>query len=216
MRFSSRVISAASREISFLAIYTSIKHFGLRSCLFAGLVLAGVSAISALALVVVLLVRVLCTPRKLVPLCDEKQTVLGKPLFFPSTITHSRLSPVRNQFTYRLLLIGVPIGLRCRVGNLLNIDQEHPHQNNENRRPLFEWASWFSFDSERYLHKGDSQLYLQEKLQRFLRDQVSLTLILIEWRISRAYVFHRMKIRASGRLLIWSACLNFYGGHGVL
>jgi Protein of unknown function (DUF1365) len=178
MSFSGRIAYAASREVGFMAIYTILKTTSLRFCLIAGAALASLSLITALIILLVLLARVLLTSRKLISFSDETQTFLGKPLFFPVTLSHTRSVPISNKFTYRVLLIGVPVGLRCRIGHLLTVDRkpqswyDSGEQKTRFYRPLFELASWFSFDSERYLHRGDEQLDLQKKLHRFLKDQV--------------------------------------------
>ncbi|OJJ48129.1 hypothetical protein ASPZODRAFT_140459 [Penicilliopsis zonata CBS 506.65] len=121
--------------------------------------------LAAVVSLLVLLFWAIWGPRRLVSQSDKSVTVLGRPLLFPVTITHTRRKPVNNQFSHRVLLIGVPVGLCGRVGHLLSIDDK---QRSGSTTP---WDSWFRFDSARYLHRGDEHLGLGEKLHRFLRAQ---------------------------------------------
>lgn len=99
-------------------------------------------------------------PRRLTSVSDSSVSVLGRPLLFPVTLTHNRLAPVVNRFTHRVLMVGVPVGIKCQVGKLLAIDADET------------LPSWFTFDSKRYLHRGDEHLGLRGKLDAFLREQV--------------------------------------------
>ncbi|RAL03898.1 uncharacterized protein BO80DRAFT_422808 [Aspergillus ibericus CBS 121593] len=137
----------------------------------------GVAIITSTIILSFFLIRVLLRTRQLVSLSDEPQTVLGKPLLFPMIFNHTRFVPVKDQFSNRFLAVGVPVGLRCRIGNLLAVDDPTldlhgpPGQGWSWTRTLSHLSCWFSFDSERYLHRGDHQLDLREKLDGFLRDQ---------------------------------------------
>ncbi|PYI11758.1 hypothetical protein BO78DRAFT_302795 [Aspergillus sclerotiicarbonarius CBS 121057] len=123
------------------------------------------------------LVRVLLSARRLVSLSDEPQSVIGKPLLFPMIFNHKRFVPVKDQFSNRFLAVGVPVGLRCRIGNLLAVDDMSLDlhcplgQGWSWKRALSHLSCWFSFDSGRYLHRGHHELDLREKLDGFLRDQ---------------------------------------------
>lgn len=127
----------------------------------------------------IMLARTLFISRRLISLSNKDQTVLGKPLLFPVKFKHIRLSPVKDRFNNRFLLIGVPVGLRCRIGNLLAVDDKSlnvsppPGDTALSWTRLFShWSCWFSFDSTRFLHRGDHGVDLREKLDNFLKSQV--------------------------------------------
>lgn len=128
---------------------------------------------------VTLLVRALFVTRQLISLSDKSQTVLGKPLLFPVKFNHTRFTPVKDRFSNRFLVVGVPVGLRCRIGNLLAVDDRSldvsPPPDDTRltwSRIVSHFSCWFSFDSVRFLHRGDHGLDLREKLDEFLRSQV--------------------------------------------
>ncbi|KAL5333613.1 hypothetical protein BJX70DRAFT_406077 [Aspergillus crustosus] len=111
---------------------------------------------------------------------EKEKTVLGKPLLFPVTFTHTRLTPVKDKFINRFLLVGVPVGIECRAGNLLAIDDKtlqdvSPPPGGGDvslwRRIAAHCRCWFSVDAVRLLHRGDYGVGLREKLDSFLRDQ---------------------------------------------
>ncbi|PYI00079.1 hypothetical protein BO71DRAFT_393709 [Aspergillus ellipticus CBS 707.79] len=122
----------------------------------------------------IFLVQALFSTRQLVSLSDKDQTVIGKPLFFPVTFNHMRFIPKKDRFSNRFLLMGVPVGLRCRIGNAVAIDDKsldlhRPPGEKLTRNRIFSHLScWFSFDSIRYLHRGSHDLDLREKLDQFL------------------------------------------------
>lgn len=132
------------------------------------------------SLFLMMVFRTLFTSRELISLSDKDQTVLGKPLLFPVKFKHIRLSPVKDKFNNRFLLIGVPVGLRCRIGNLLAVDDNSidvsPPPGDTAlfswTRVFSHWSCWFSFDSARFLHRGDHGVDLREKLDNFLKSQV--------------------------------------------
>lgn len=92
--------------------------------------------------------------------------VVGRPLFFPVNVAHSRRDPTTDGFHNQILLVGVPVGVEGHLGRLLSIS--------DNVRSSMPWKSWFHFDPARYLHRGDEGLSLEEKLHKFLRTQVFL------------------------------------------
>lgn len=150
--------------------------------------------------------RALFTTRQLISLSDKSQTVLGKPLLFPVNFMHMRMSPVKDKFSNRFLLIGAPVGLRCRVGNLLGIDDSSldvslPPGGGDKSvwiRMISHLSCWFSFDAVRLLHRGDHGADLREKLDNFLQSQVCFTLQdLDRTKLTR----NRMKTPRSGRTL---------------
>ncbi|GKZ23595.1 hypothetical protein AbraIFM66951_009868 [Aspergillus brasiliensis] len=161
-------------------LFISILIFNLggwRSLL--NFILATFAAILALAPLGLIgfLVLVSFGPRGIESLSKHRQTVIGKPMLFPITLDHTRLSPIRNKFIFDVLFVGVPVGLSCRIGRLLSIDAEDTNQEErtEGSSVLTSlgsyFSSWLSFDSVRYLHRGDSTLNLQDKLHKFLREQ---------------------------------------------
>ncbi|CAK47217.1 uncharacterized protein An18g01440 [Aspergillus niger] len=116
------------------------------------------------------------TPRNIKSLSKDK-SVIGKPLLFPITLDHTRLSPIKNNFTFNVLFVGIPVGISCRFGRLLSIDAKHTDEEECTERSSLlrllqtYFSSWFSFDSARYLHRGDDTLSLENKLNKFLREQ---------------------------------------------
>jgi hypothetical protein len=141
---------------------------------------AGGAVLAVSLIVTALLARTLFAHRKLVSLSDKSQTVLGKPLLFPVKFKHIRLSPVKDKFNNQFLLVGVPVGLRCRIGNLLAIDDQFldvspaPGAGSSWSRLFSHLSCWFSVDSARFLHRGDHGVDLREKLDNFLKSQVCL------------------------------------------
>lgn len=131
-------------------------------------------------LLLVFLVRVVLKNRRVICQRDSAAVVLGKPLLFPLTITHTRILPIRNQFTYKLLYVGIPIGFRGRIGSLISIDEDFKHFDDTSTIFRLFWEgirlfnAWFSVDPVHYLHRGGDQYGLHKKLRQFLRDQVSL------------------------------------------
>lgn len=118
------------------------------------------------------------TSRQIRCLSKQDQTVIGKPLLFPATLDHTRLSPIKNKFTFNVLFVGIPVGLSCRFGRLLSIDAEDVDEKTcSEKSRVLAWlrslfSSWFSFDSARYLHRGDGAPSLQIKLHKFLKEHV--------------------------------------------
>ncbi|KAB8212554.1 hypothetical protein BDV34DRAFT_208275 [Aspergillus parasiticus] len=96
---------------------------------------------------------------------DIKRDFIGKPLLFPARLTHTRRFPEteRYNYWYDYFLIGIPVGLRGRVGNLLSID------NIPQRERLWE-KCWFTIDPTYYLDRGSGDRSLEEKLHVFLKS----------------------------------------------
>lgn len=132
-----------------------------------------------IASLLVLALRAVATPRTLACLPGSSPSVLGRPLLFPAVINHTRVSPIKNHFQHRVLFIGIPVGLRGRIGGLLSIDESKfteapdPAGSIPRRRDFQSWfTTWFSFDPQRYLQRGDNHLGLRNKLDQFLHTQV--------------------------------------------
>jgi hypothetical protein len=127
--------------------------------------------------------RTLFTTRTITPLSQTPQTILGKPLLFPVTFTHIRRTPVKDKFINQFLLVGVPVGIQLRIGNLLAIDDKSLQDVSPppGGGPVSFWmrvtahlSCWFSFDAVRLLHRGDYGVGLRAKLDSFLRNQVCI------------------------------------------
>ncbi|RAQ49727.1 hypothetical protein AFGD_002589 [Aspergillus flavus] len=104
--------------------------------------------------------------RRLISLnSDIKRDFIGKPLLFPARLTHTRRFPEteRYNYWYDYFLIGIPVGLRGRVGNLLSID------NLPQRERVWE-KCWFTIDPTYYLDRGSGDRSLEEKLHVFLKS----------------------------------------------
>lgn len=105
--------------------------------------------------------------------------VLGRPLLFPSQLTHARLFPDQYCYGIDYFLVGIPVGLRGRVGGLMSIDSDGRRSNSPISKSLLEKAIrkfiWFSFDTSQYLHRGDGHMTLTQKLERFLEEQVCIS-----------------------------------------
>ncbi|KAL2786486.1 hypothetical protein BJX66DRAFT_328544 [Aspergillus keveii] len=125
-----------------------------------------------------MLARALFSSRQLISLSDKPQSVIGKPLLFPVNFMHMRLSPVKDKFSNRFIIVGVPVGLRCRIGNLLAIDDNSldvsPAPGDEEwfwKRLRSHLSCWWTIDAAKLLHRGDHGVDLREKLDNFLRSQ---------------------------------------------
>ncbi|KAL5362898.1 hypothetical protein BJX96DRAFT_167030 [Aspergillus floccosus] len=108
-----------------------------------------------------------CLWRRLIVLhSDVRSDFVGKPLLFPARLSHARRFPQieRYNYWYDYFMVGVPVGLRGRIGNLLSIDnlpaQEHSRE-----------KCWFTIDPAYYLDPGSGDRSLQEKLYLFLRSR---------------------------------------------
>lgn len=77
------------------------------------------------------------------------------PLLIASRTTHQRLIPKRHAFSYSYLLVGIPIGVRGRIGRALSVDDGGAR-------------GWFHVDPADYLARGSRRHGLAEKLKRYL------------------------------------------------
>lgn len=115
--------------------------------------------------------------RKWLPASDpgalQRNEWLGKPLLFPTKLSHSRMFPERYNYTYNYFLVGVPIGLRGRVGSVLSIDTAQPAPDDANK-PTQSTKCWFKIDQRYYLEPGNHPQGLEGKLHRYLRSRVGL------------------------------------------
>lgn len=90
-----------------------------------------------------------------------------KPLLFPCRTSHTRLFPKKNSFSYSYLFVGVPIGWRGSVGNVLSADSKSLP-----RGKITQVNTWFSVSSACHLGRGDSLDGLKGKLDKYLEHQV--------------------------------------------
>ncbi|OOF96457.1 hypothetical protein ASPCADRAFT_14255, partial [Aspergillus carbonarius ITEM 5010] len=96
----------------------------------------------------------------------HKREFIGKPFLFPAKLSHARRFPVaeRYNYWYDYFMIGIPVGLRGRVGNLISID------NTPSEERWWE-RCWFTIDAGYYLDPGSGDRSLEEKLHFFLRSE---------------------------------------------
>ncbi|KAJ5923281.1 hypothetical protein N7454_008526 [Penicillium verhagenii] len=119
---------------------------------------------------------VACFQRNLILQSQEnpeiEKTLLGRPLLFPSRLTHSRMFPEKYTYWINYFLVGIPVGLRGRVGTVLSIDSDGSQQSSS---AIISWVFqkllWFRVDTNLYLHGGEGHLGLAKKLENFLKEQ---------------------------------------------
>ena len=93
-----------------------------------------------------------------------------KPLLFPCRTSHTRMFPKKHSFSYSYLFVGIPIGWRGSVGDVLSADLESlPWRG---RKPK---TAWFSVESADHLSRGDNVNGLQGKLDAYLESEVGDT-----------------------------------------
>ncbi|KAE8354545.1 hypothetical protein BDV28DRAFT_164113 [Aspergillus coremiiformis] len=105
--------------------------------------------------------------RKLIVLDSSmKKDFIGKPLLLSAKLTHARLFPATERYFYwyDYFMIGIPVGLRGRIGNLLSID------NPPTREQSWYQRCWFTIDPTYYLDRGSGDRGLEEKMHIFLRS----------------------------------------------
>lgn len=104
---------------------------------------------------------------------DGEKEFLGEPLLFPARLSHARRVPEieRYNYWYDYFVVGIPVGLRGRIGSLLSIDNLPAHEG-------YREKCWFTIDPRYYLDRGSGDRCLREKLDLFLQSQVrSISLI---------------------------------------
>jgi hypothetical protein len=121
--------------------------------------------------------------RKLILWCqddpEQEKCLLGRPLLFPSQLTHARMFPEKYHYGIDYFLVGIPVGLRGRVGALMSIDSDgsDPYSPTFNSfrsslKRLLRKFFWFGIDTSQYLHRGDGHMSLAQKLEHFLKERV--------------------------------------------
>jgi hypothetical protein len=109
-----------------------------------------------------------CLWRRLIVLHpNARNDFVGKPLLFPARLSHARRFPQieRYNYWYDYFMVGVPVGLRGRIGNLLSIDNLPAWEHSREK-------CWFTIDPTYYLDPGSGDRSLEEKLHIFLQSQV--------------------------------------------
>lgn len=145
--------------------------------------------LSVLAVAVIVFTWAMCVAfvqRNLVLWCEynpeQEKCLLGKPLFFPSRLTHARMFPEKYHYGIDYFLVGIPVGLRGRVGALMSIDNDGSDPQAQTgsfqsfAKNLFRIFFWFSVDTSQYLHRGDGHMSLTQKLEIFLKERVCSSL----------------------------------------
>ena len=126
------------------------------------------------------------------------KTFLGRPLLFPARLTHSRMFPEKYNYWINYFLVGVPVGLRGRVGTVMSIDSD-PRASKPSTSVFFRSSMnqfltrilWFRVDTNLYLHRGDGNMGLVAKLQCFLEEQVST--------VTQNFIFHMLSTHSRAR-----------------
>lgn len=85
----------------------------------------------------------------------------SKPMLFPCQTTHTRLFPKKHSFSYSYLLVGVPVGWEGTAGSMISTGQ-----------PQHGRKGWYHIDPADYLERGNAQLGLRGKLDKYLESQV--------------------------------------------
>ena len=97
-----------------------------------------------------------------------------KVLLFPCRISHSREFPQKHAFSHSYLAVGVPVGFEGNAGGMVSVEAGHKgKQGTSLWRSLDSPGGWFTVDPEDHLERGKPELGLREKLDGYLRAQVS-------------------------------------------
>ena len=88
---------------------------------------------------------------------------IDKPLIIPGRISHARLYPKQNSFSYSYLMVGVPIHSPNRGNWLLSVDE----------RPWWK-RGWLRVEAGDHLGRGGDTEGIYQKLQSYLESQVGV------------------------------------------
>jgi hypothetical protein len=92
----------------------------------------------------------------------------GAPMMYQCDLSHRRFSPFQDYFRHSYLYIGIPVGLRASYPPLLRVDDGHELKNSS------PWdKSWFSIRPQDQAFRGGVDASLRDKLDDFLRSEVS-------------------------------------------
>ena len=120
-----------------------------------------------------------------------------KPLFFPSRTTHTRLFPKKHSFSYSYLLVGIPIGWKGSVGDILAADQGHGNVTDDIQAG-YVGGFFYSVDAADYLERGNAHTGLDGKLKKYLESQVC----------KFRHVLHVLPLMQNRVLIRWSIRLH--------
>ena len=93
-----------------------------------------------------------------------------KPMIFPCRTSHTRLFPKIHSFSYSYLFVGIPVGWRGHVSNILSADLK-----NFSRGWRQTNKGWLNVESADYLARGENSLGLRGKLDDHLKSLVRYT-----------------------------------------
>lgn len=165
-----KLCTMPSKTISYcLCVLVSFLLINLRPNWKQLLLLSGLSLLIGVGSLLTKLLLAAYFWRRLIVLdSNGKKELLGQPLLFPARLSHARRfpEPERYNYWYDYFLVGIPVGLRGRIGTLLSIDNLPAC---ETRRE----KCWFTIDPAYYLDPGSGDRSLEEKLRIFLERQAS-------------------------------------------
>jgi len=108
-----------------------------------------------------------CKVAGIVPQTDYKDSFSPlRPLLFPCRTSHSRFFPKKHSFSYSYLFVGIPVGWRGSIQNLLSADLESLPW--DGGKPE---DTWYSVDPSDYLDRSDNVHGLKGKLDAYLESQ---------------------------------------------
>lgn len=96
---------------------------------------------------------------------------LLKPLFFPCTTKHVRLTPKPHSFVYSYLWVGIPVPWKGSSGGMISADDCKQRSWFLSMFSLTPENAWYTVNGDDYLGRGEGTL--SQKLQDYLRTQVS-------------------------------------------
>lgn len=107
-------------------------------------------------------------------LTDGAKRQLLPPLLLPGRTTHSRMFPEKHSFEYSYFSVGVPVDFKGRVRSMLsaNLDLLGPEERHK---------GWFNIDASDYLYRGGPERGLEERLRRYLREEVRCPSLNFRW-----------------------------------
>jgi hypothetical protein len=137
--------------------------------------IVSLSVLMILGVAVVWLLMAAKFRRQLILLGDQNEgkasDFLGRPLLFPTKLSHSRIFPERYNYAYSYFVVGIPVGLRGHIGSVLSVDEIRPETDGSTKTNASR-KCWFTIDHRYYLDHGDSPSGLEGKLHTFLQSRV--------------------------------------------
>ena len=164
--------------VSFLAITDALQKLGWRTFLTKVLPLSTLVFTSLVFLWVLAVVHI---QRKVLLWShdddpEQEKCFLGKPLLFPSQLTHARMFPEKYHYGIDYFNIGMPVDFRGHIGALISFDCGGSNQCDGSYKSfiirIFRKFTWFGMDPSQYLYRGDGHLSLKQKLKHFLMNHV--------------------------------------------